>query len=64
MQIAFDHTIASTLSTDQLWHLLVQSFRNSDESPDLAAWAGVGVLAQSRPVRRTCMYKMPGWIAV
>ena len=33
MRIAFDHTIASTLSTDQLWHLLVQSFRNSDESP-------------------------------
>ncbi len=33
MRITFDHTIASTLSSDQLWHLLVQSFRNSDESP-------------------------------
>ncbi len=33
MRVTFDHTIASALSSDQLWQLIVQSFRNSDESP-------------------------------
>lgn len=33
MRITFDHTIATTLSPAQLWKMLVQSFRNSDESP-------------------------------
>ena len=33
MRISFDHTIVTALSAEQLWQLLVQSFRNSDESP-------------------------------
>ncbi len=33
MRITFDHTIATALSPGQLWQLLEQSFRNSDESP-------------------------------
>ena len=33
MRITFDHTITSILSSDQLWQLIVQSFRNSDASP-------------------------------
>lgn len=33
MRIAFEHTIASTLSREQLWALLEQAFRNSDSSP-------------------------------
>lgn len=33
MHIAFDHTIATPLSQEQLWALLEQAFRNSDASP-------------------------------
>ncbi|HSN77316.1 MAG TPA: SRPBCC family protein [Anaerolineae bacterium] len=33
MRISFDHTIATTLSREQLWALVEQSFRNSDASP-------------------------------
>ncbi len=33
MQIAFDHTIATTLACGQLWELLEQAFRHSDSSP-------------------------------
>lgn len=33
MHIAFDHTIATALSCEQLWALLEQAFRNSDSSP-------------------------------
>ena len=33
MRISFDHTIATTLSREQLWALLELSFRNSDASP-------------------------------
>lgn len=33
MRITFDHTIPTVLSDEQLWRLLVLSFRNSDESP-------------------------------
>ena len=33
MRIAFDHTIATPLSHEQLWALLEQAFRNSDASP-------------------------------
>ena len=33
MRISFDHTIVTILSAEQIWKLLVQSFRNSDESP-------------------------------
>ncbi len=33
MRITFDHTIETTLSSEQLWALLEQSFRNSDASP-------------------------------
>ncbi len=33
MRIAFDRTIATTLSREQLWALLDQAFRNSDSSP-------------------------------
>jgi hypothetical protein len=33
MRIAFDHTIATTLSNEQLWSLLEMSFRDSDASP-------------------------------
>lgn len=61
MRIAFDHSIATALSADQLWLLLVQSFRNSDECPiwphELesirSAQVAVGAL-----VRAT--YKAPG----
>jgi uncharacterized protein YndB with AHSA1/START domain len=33
MRITFDRTIPTVLSDEQLWRLLVLSFRNSDESP-------------------------------
>jgi hypothetical protein len=33
MRITFDHTISTALSSEQLWDLLEQSFRNSDASP-------------------------------
>lgn len=33
MRIAFDYTIPTVLSSEALWALLRQSFRNSDESP-------------------------------
>ncbi len=33
MRITFDHTIDTTLGSEQLWALLEQSFRNSDASP-------------------------------
>jgi hypothetical protein len=33
MYITFDHTITTSLSGDQLWDLIEQSFRNSDASP-------------------------------
>lgn len=33
MRITFDHTIDTTLSSEQLWGLVEQGFRNSDASP-------------------------------
>lgn len=33
MRISFNHVIFTALEPEQLWQLLVQSFRSSDESP-------------------------------
>lgn len=61
MRIAFDHTIATALSTDQLWQLLVLSFRNSDKSP---IWPHGLESVRSAQVETgalvRAMYKMPG----
>lgn len=61
MRIAFDHTIATALSAEQLWQLLVQSFRNSDESP---IWPHDFESVRSAQVETGALvravYKMPG----
>jgi hypothetical protein len=61
MRIAFDHTIATSLSTDQLWQVLEQSFRDSDTSP---IWPHALESVRSAQVETGALvratYKMPG----
>jgi hypothetical protein len=61
MRITFDRAIPTVLSDEQLWRLLVLSFRNSDESPiwphDLETIRSA-VVESSALVR--AVYKGPG----
>lgn len=61
MRIAFDHIIVTGMSADQLWQVLVLSFRNSDTSP---IWPHALESVRSAQVETGALvratYKMPG----
>jgi hypothetical protein len=61
MRITFDRTIPTILSDEQLWQLLVLSFRNSDESPiwphDMEAIRSAAVASGALV---SAVYKGPG----
>jgi uncharacterized protein YndB with AHSA1/START domain len=63
MRISFDHTIATTLSREQLWALLEQAFRNSDASP---IWPHALESIRSAQVEKGALvratYKGPGGV--